>query len=94
MSARRPRRYPSAKEAVILAMLDQAGELCGIQLVKQSAGRLKLGTAYVTLGRMVSKDYLQSREVKEAGQMRRLYRLTEHGARARREWAGGPGAAS
>ena len=84
MSARRNRRRPSAKESVIMSMIDRAGEMCGFHLVKQSAGQLKLGTVYVTLGRMTSKNYLESRQVKDAGQTLRLYRLTEHGARVRR----------
>lgn len=68
-----------------MSMIDRAGEMCGFQLVKQSDGHLKLGTVYVTLGRMASKNYLESRQVKDAGQVRRLYRLTDLGARVQRE---------
>ena len=62
----------------------------GLQMVEQSGGRLKRGTVYVTLGRMVEKGYLESRQ--EAlpegaiGLPRRLYRPTVLAMRVLAAW--------
>jgi hypothetical protein len=45
----------SAKETLILNLLPQKREMCGLQMVAASKGRLKRGTVYVTLGRMEDK---------------------------------------
>ena len=52
----------SSAERLILDLLVEHDELFGLQLVEQSGGRLKRGTVYVTLGRMVEKGYLESRQ--------------------------------
>ena len=67
-----------------------SAEVYGFELVKKSAGALKLGTAYVTLGRMERKGYIASRKEKirpgERGRPRRLYTITESGEDALRKW--------
>jgi DNA-binding PadR family transcriptional regulator len=86
-------RTPSAlspKEALILELLIDAGELYGLELVTRSKRRLKRGTVYVTLGRMEKKRLITSRlEVppREAGGMpRRLYSPTVDGRRVLAAW--------
>lgn len=80
----------SGKESVILDLLAERGEMYGLELVSASAGRIKRGTAYVTLGRMEEKGYLESRQedpVPSAiGLPRRLYRPTPLGLRVRDAW--------
>ncbi len=80
----------SAKEAVILGLLLEGGEMYGLELVERAGGELKRGTVYVTLGRMEDKGYLASREAKPAvptaGLPRRLYRPTALGKQALRAW--------
>lgn len=68
-------RFPSAIELTVLRTL--AGrELHGYAL----AGAVKLGSVYVTLGRMVAKGLLESRdETGPDGARRRLYKLTQSG---------------
>ena len=80
----------SAAEHLILLLLIEHGELFGLQLIEHSSGRLKRGTAYVTLGRMQEKGYLESRqELLTAGAIglpRRLYRPTGHALRILDAW--------
>ena len=45
----------SAAERLIIELLVEHDELFGLQMVAFSAGRLKRGTVYVTLGRMVER---------------------------------------
>ena len=52
----------SGTERLIVELLMANDELFGLQMVDLSAGRLKRGTVYVTLGRMVEKGYLESRQ--------------------------------
>jgi PadR family transcriptional regulator PadR len=81
----------SAKERLILEMLSAAPGKFGLQLVEESAGRLKRGTVYVTLGRMEAKGYLESEQETRApgaiGLPRRLYRPTALGLRVLRAWS-------
>jgi PadR family transcriptional regulator len=77
----------SAKEALILELLADAGDRYGLELVEASDGLLKRGTVYVTLGRMEDKGYVTSAQEERVpgaiGLPRRLYRLTPLGRRAR-----------
>jgi DNA-binding PadR family transcriptional regulator len=86
MTMTHPPRLPP-KEALILDLLADAGESYGLELVEASGGRLKRGTVYVTLGRLVEKGYLTSAQAEPVpgaiGLPRRLYRLTPLGRRAR-----------
>lgn len=73
----------SHKEFVILEMLIDKGEMYGLEMVSLSDGELKRGTIYVTLQRMVEKDYVESREEShsalETGSARRKYKTTDFG---------------
>jgi PadR family transcriptional regulator PadR len=92
----------SPKERLILELLLNAPrcELYGLEMVKASGGQLKRGTVYVTLERMAEKGYVDSQEVRAAGQAglpRRVFRVTGIGKRvyqawemARAAWAGVP----
>jgi len=78
------------KERLILELLASGGSMYGLQLVEQSAGALKRGTVYVTLGRMEAKGLVQSEQeslpASGIGLPRRIYRPTALGERARRAW--------
>lgn len=76
----------SEKEFLILGLLIGRGELFGLELVDASSGKLKRGTVYVTLQRMVEKGLVDSREeprvLPEIGIPRRKYLVTGLGERA------------
>jgi DNA-binding PadR family transcriptional regulator len=82
----------SSKEQVILGLLMKAGRrgLYGLQLVDQSAGQLRRGTVYVTLGRMQERGLIESKqEEKEpgiSGIARRIYCPTWYGMRVYQAW--------
>ena len=80
----------SAAERLIIELLAEHEELFGLQMVELSAGRLKRGTVYVTLGRMVEKGYLESRQEPlpegAIGLPRRLYRPTGLAMRILATW--------
>jgi PadR family transcriptional regulator PadR len=73
----------SGKEQVILELLGKSREMYGLELVTESAGALKRGTVYVTLGRMEQKGYITARAAEDppgqGGLPRRLYRSTPYG---------------
>jgi DNA-binding PadR family transcriptional regulator len=86
--ARKPRKIQqlprvSPKELVILQLLGDHGPQYGLWLVQNSAGLLKRGTVYVTLGRMEDKGLVESllekRDPAQAGLPRRFYRLSHAG---------------
>jgi DNA-binding PadR family transcriptional regulator len=83
-----PRLSPT--ERLIIELLTSHDELFGLQMVELSAGRLKRGTVYVTLGRMQEKGYLESRQEPlppgAIGLPRRLYRPTGFALRALAAW--------
>ena len=72
----------SATESLILELL-RSREHYGLELVEASARRLKRGSIYVTLSRMESKGFVESRQEQRAagaiGLPRRLYRATTYG---------------
>lgn len=80
----------SATERQIVELLVDHQELFGLQMVELSAGRLKRGTVYVTLGRMQEKGYLESRQEPlppgAIGLPRRLYRPTGLALRILATW--------
>ena len=80
----------SSKEALVLQLLVEHGELYGLQLVSSSRRSLKRGTVYVTLGRMEDKGYVRSRleapPVNAGGLPRRLYEATALGQRVLNTW--------
>lgn len=78
----------SHNEFLILEMLIGRGEMFGLEMVEASEGELKRGTIYVTLYRMIEKDYIESREEPrehpEVGIPRRKYWVTGYGAKVYR----------
>jgi DNA-binding PadR family transcriptional regulator len=74
----------SATESLILELL-RSRERYGLELVDSSSGKLKRGSVYVTLARMESKGFVESRQEDRApgaiGLPRRLYRATDYGLR-------------
>ena len=81
----------SRKELLVLRLLAGADELYGLQMVDASAGDLKRGTIYVTLGRMEDKGYITSRSDEPppgaGGHPRRLYTMTPLGRRMLKRWS-------
>lgn len=79
----------NATETLVLGMLSRHGELYGLELVRQSEGRIKRGTVYVTLDRMQEKGLISSRQEDRAADVsgipRRLYRPTGLGEKSFRE---------
>ena len=82
----------SAKELAILELLGKSRQMYGLELVTESAGALKRGTVYVTLGRMEEKGYIASRleeaPAEAGGLPRRLYQPTILGRRVLKAWTG------
>ena len=80
----------SAKESLILELLIGAKEMYGLELVTASAGALKRGTVYVTLGRMEDKGYVASRleggPPAAGGLPRRVYAATPLGREVLAAW--------
>lgn len=78
------------KERLILELLAASGPTYGLQLVERSAGALKRGTVYVTLGRMEDKGLVASEQEPQPpgaiGLPRRMYRMTGLGERMLRAW--------
>ena len=76
----------SATEALVLDLLE-GRERFGLELVEASAGSLKRGSVYVTLGRMESKGFVESRQEERVagaiGLPRRVYRATPYGLKVR-----------
>jgi DNA-binding PadR family transcriptional regulator len=75
----------SDKEFLIMEMLVNGEEMFGLEMVGESAGELKKGTIYVTLGRMEDKQLVESHEEdrveNETGIARRLYSPSDYGER-------------
>ena len=73
----------SHKEALIFDLVGSQ-ECYGLELVRNSGGKLKRGTVYVTLQRMEEKglieSYVKEKPPTESGIPRRMYRVTGHGA--------------
>lgn len=80
----------SGTEQLVLELLVANGPAYGLQLVKESHGRLKRGTVYVTLGRMEEKGYVESEPDPDADESlvlpRRIYRPTGLGVRLLEAW--------
>jgi DNA-binding PadR family transcriptional regulator len=80
----------SPKESLILELLIGAKEMYGLELVAASAGALKRGTVYVTLGRMEDKRYvvsrLESAPPATGGLPRRTYAPTALGREVLAAW--------
>ncbi len=92
--------WPSTPEATILRLLAERGALYGLALVKASGGKLKRAGIYVQLERLLRKGLVTARDDESSddyvGIARRLYEISELGARAlrareaaHRAWEGG-----
>ena len=83
----------SRVEALILEQLTAAAgvELYGLQMVKASNEALKMGTIYVSLGRLQEKGFVTSRREADPAQTvpRRLYKITGLGQRTFLAWQAG-----
>ncbi len=73
----------SGKEFLIMELLESNGEMFGLEMVDRSEGELKRGTIYVTLGRMLDKELLESWEQKgdNGAGPRVMYSATDRGKR-------------
>lgn len=73
------------KERELAFLLGRLGPSTGWALAEASDGRIKRGTVYVVLGRMVAKGLLESevgdRPAGQSGPPRRIYRLTAFASR-------------
>ena len=73
------------KEAQVLRALKNGGEQYGLELVKNSGGKLKRGTIYVVLGQLEDKGFIECRlepkHEKAIGKPRRLYQINGAGER-------------
>lgn len=80
----------SGKEMAVLKLLmDDGGEMYGLEMVGASNGALGRGTVYVVLDRMERKGYISSRKEEQpldGAAARRLYRPTGLGQRAFAAW--------
>jgi len=80
----------SDKERVILKLLRTGDELYGLELVRAARGRLKKGTVYVTLTRMVKKGFVDYREEEKkgfvAGRPRKFFKIRRKGDDVLRAW--------
>ena len=67
----------------ILRLLDQLGETYGLNLVNSSGGKLRRGTIYVYLSRLVDDGLVSHREDPDSpsGNTRLLWSLTKQGRR-------------
>lgn len=82
----------SANERLVLELLAaKQDRMYGLELVTESGGRLKRGTVYVLLGRMLQKGYVDAEAEKfsdDSGLVpRRMYRATAFGLRILRAWS-------
>lgn len=65
------------KEQCVLGLLQEFGELFGLELIMKSDGLLKRGRIYILLDQMESDGLITSRMVDCDGIMRRKYRRSE-----------------
>jgi DNA-binding PadR family transcriptional regulator len=81
----------ASTERLILSRLTQHGQEFALRLADRSGGALKRGTVYITLQRMESKGYVESRleaqPERAMGRPRRWYRPSEYGRQVLNAWA-------
>ena len=81
----------SSTESLLLDLLGHL-ERFGLELVESSGGKIKRGSVYVTLARMETKGFVESRQEDRApgaiGLPRRLYKATPYGATVRQAYHG------
>ncbi|MCA9178846.1 MAG: helix-turn-helix transcriptional regulator [Planctomycetales bacterium] len=80
----------SNTEALILAMMEDGTEWYGLQLCKESNGRIKRGTVYTTLMRMEDKRLLTHRKLPiksgQRGPARIVYKINSAGYQSLEAW--------
>ena len=85
-----PTRLSSLEFLILKMLINNTGEMYGLEMVEQSGKKLKRGTIYVTLGRMEDKGFIESRKEKQRegarGLPRRLYKPSALGQRVLAEW--------
>jgi DNA-binding PadR family transcriptional regulator len=78
--------FPTETELLVLHLLRDSGRgLYGLELVKESGGKLKRGTVYVILSRLQDKGFVDAHTPRvrgHAGLPRPRYTLTGAGERA------------
>ncbi|MDP3225919.1 MAG: helix-turn-helix transcriptional regulator [Rubrivivax sp.] len=81
----------SPKEGLVLEHLSSnaGSEMYGLEMVNASNGALKLGTIYVTLGRLEDKGFIESRKEDASARTvpRRLYKITGAGRKTYLAWS-------
>lgn len=87
VSGSRPTLLLSAKEAVVLDVLDRSGgELSPLDIVRESGGEIAQNAVYEFLRRIYKRYYIRKRKVREGSAWRTFYTLTEEGRRAIMIW--------
>ena len=85
-----PTRLSSLEFLILKMLINNSGEMYGLEMIEQADGRLKRGTIYVTLGRMEDKGFILSRKEKQRegarGLPRRLYKPSAEGRRVLAAW--------
>lgn len=79
----------SAAEFLIMQLLvdHNQKEMYGLELVRNSGGKLKKGTVYVLLGRLEDKGFISGRTVVEQSEIpRKMYQPTGLGNRVYSAW--------
>jgi DNA-binding PadR family transcriptional regulator len=75
-------------EAVVLGLLTDEREMYGLDVVKKSEGKLKLGTICFVLSGLEEKGFTTSRKKIDPSAVvpRRLYKITGVGLRVHQAW--------
>ena len=72
--------------ATVLRLVKDRGELCGLEIVKASKGRIRTKDVYVILQRLSAKGLLQSRKERRDQITWRYHSITQHGVRVLDAW--------
>lgn len=81
--------FATETELKVLALLEENVGMYGLELVRQSGGKLKRGTIYVTLGRLEERGLVRSAVLKKPGHPglpRPVYSITKDGYRMLEAW--------
>lgn len=84
--------FPTSTQIYLLKLLLKRPKSYAFQLVKYSEGKIKAGSIYVVLGRMLDDGLIQAEviedsEQKQAGHPRPKYTVTAKGEKTLKEWA-------
>lgn len=81
--------FATETELKVLALLEENVGMYGLELVRQSGGKLKRGTVYVTLGRLEERGLVRSAVLRKPGHPglpRPVYSITKDGYRMLEAW--------